>query len=146
VQNIIGFLSSQNHLLTSTVDSLTATHASLAGARVRNYDLHTALSVLTTGRYDALPSVIRESFAEGEKLGDEEVRGTMREVNEVLRWRLVMGLERVPRGMRGVPWRIGEALSPLPFFRAMLNAGYRRRKSRLYFSRVMGSQLHVLWR
>lgn len=83
----------------------------LAGARVRNYDLTTALSVLTTGRYDALPSVVRESFAGEEKMKDEEVIGTMREVDEVLRWRLVMGLERLPRGLRLAPYRIGEALS-----------------------------------
>ncbi|GAA5826413.1 hypothetical protein JCM11251_002355 [Rhodosporidiobolus azoricus] len=106
--NIIGFLSSQNHLLTSTISSLTETSSLLPGARVRNYDLSTSLSVLTTGSYPALPSVVREEFANQGKMRDEEVLGVMKDVDEALRWRLVMGKEWVPRGMKQAAWRIAD--------------------------------------
>ncbi|GAA5851477.1 hypothetical protein JCM8547_001107 [Rhodosporidiobolus lusitaniae] len=106
--NIIGFLSTQNHSLTSTIHSLTDTHQMLAGARVRNYDLPTALSVLTMGDYPALPSVVRESFEQEGKLSDDDVIETMREVEDLVRWRIVMGVERVPRGLREAPYRISD--------------------------------------
>ncbi|GAA5917919.1 hypothetical protein JCM6882_006500 [Rhodosporidiobolus microsporus] len=106
--NIIGFLSSQNHLLTTALTSLTQTSTLLPGARVRNYDLPTSLSVLTSGDYPALPSVVRDEFAAQEKMSAEEVVKVMREVEDGVRWRLVMGREWVPRGMRGAPYRIAD--------------------------------------
>ncbi|BGO92081.1 hypothetical protein NBRC10512_000812 [Rhodotorula toruloides] len=105
--NIVGFLSMQNHTLESTIASLTDTRTMLSGARVRNYDLSTALAVLSTGTYTGLPASMREGFEEGaEKMGDEEVIDTLREVDEVIRWRLVMGKEYVPEDMRRRIWRV----------------------------------------
>ncbi|GEM07850.1 mediator of RNA polymerase II transcription subunit 14 [Rhodotorula toruloides] len=107
--NIVGFLSMQNHTLESTITSLTETRTMLSGARVRNYDLSTALAVLSTGTYTGLPASMREGFEEGaEQMGDEEVIETLREVDEVIRWRLVMGREYVPEQMRRRRWRIGD--------------------------------------
>ncbi|BGP00150.1 Mediator of RNA polymerase II transcription subunit 14 [Rhodotorula toruloides ATCC 204091] len=107
--NIVGFLSMQNHTLESTITSLTETRTMLSGARVRNYDLSTALAVLSTGTYTGLPASMREGFEEGaEKMGDEEVIDTLREVDEVIRWRLVMGKEYVPKEMRRRIWRVGD--------------------------------------
>lgn len=97
----------QNHTLESTIASLTDTRTMLSGARVRNYDLSTALAVLSTGTYTGLPASMREGFEEGaEKMGDEEVIDTLREVDEVIRWRLVMGKEYVPEDMRRRIWRV----------------------------------------
>lgn len=99
----------QNHTLESTINSLTETRTMLSGARVRNYDLATALAVLSTGTYPGLPASMREGFEEGaEKMGDDEVIETLREVDEVIRWRLVMGREYVPDEMRRRRWRVGD--------------------------------------
>lgn len=65
---------------------------------MRNYDIPTALSVLTTGTYSALPSVIRETFGVPEKLSDEVVDRTIRELEDVLRWRLSC-VEVLPKEM-----------------------------------------------
>ncbi|GAA5897842.1 uncharacterized protein JCM6883_000839 [Sporobolomyces salmoneus] len=98
--NIIGFLSNQNHLVDETVTRLKETGEGLKGARVRNYDLETSLTVLRKGNYEGLPSAIREAFEGQEKLGDEEVLETMRECEAVMRWRLKMGMEEIPKLMR----------------------------------------------
>lgn len=71
----------------------------LAGARVRNSDLPTSLSVLRTGNYSRLPSIIVEGFSQPERLSDEVVLKTLEELEGVLRWRLGCR-ERLPRGMR----------------------------------------------
>ncbi|BGP48945.1 mediator complex subunit [Rhodotorula kratochvilovae] len=107
--NIVGFLAMQNHAVESSITALTDTTSMLSGARVRNYDLATALSVLTTGTYPSLPSALRERFTSGAApLSDDAVVQTLRDVDAVLRWRLVMRLEPVPAPMARVPWRIGD--------------------------------------
>ncbi|GJN91168.1 hypothetical protein Rhopal_004186-T1 [Rhodotorula paludigena] len=105
--NIVGFLSMQNHAIDASVTALTDTTTMLSGARVRNYDLSSALAVLSTGTYPALPSSLREPFESGSApLNDAQVLDTLTEVDDVLRWRLVMGRETVPPPMTRVPWRI----------------------------------------
>ncbi|GAA6003091.1 hypothetical protein JCM10207_001982 [Rhodosporidiobolus poonsookiae] len=106
--NIIGFLSQQNHALESTVTSLTDTTSMLSGARVRNYDLSTALAVLTSGTYPALPSAVREAFDNEHRLEDAEVLETLREVDDVLRWRIVMGEEHLPPALQAAAYRIAD--------------------------------------
>ncbi|GAA5922202.1 hypothetical protein JCM1841_000673 [Sporobolomyces salmonicolor] len=98
--NIIGLLTLQNHALSSSISSLTSTVSSLSSARVRNYDLPTSLSVLSTGTYSGLPSGISEAFEGQEKLTDDDVVRTMRECERVMRWRLRMGMEGLPRAMQ----------------------------------------------
>lgn len=106
-QNIVGFLSMQNHAIDASVAALTDTTTMLSGARVRNYDLSSALAVLSTGTYPALPSSLREPFESGSApLDDAQVLDTLTEVDDVLCWRLVMGREIVPPPMTRVPWRI----------------------------------------
>ncbi|KAL8292356.1 hypothetical protein RQP46_001822 [Phenoliferia psychrophenolica] len=97
--NIIGFLARQNFEFDHTVDSLTEVKTMLAGARVRNYDLPTAITVLTTGTYTGLPSILADSFAQPTTLPDEVVLRTLQELDDVLRWRLSC-VEVVPRQMR----------------------------------------------
>lgn len=75
---------------------MTSTH--FRHSSVRNYDIPTALAVLTTGTYSALPSVIRETFGVPEKLSDEVVDRTIRELEDVLRWRLSC-VEVLPKEM-----------------------------------------------
>ncbi|GAA6010337.1 hypothetical protein JCM11491_006274 [Sporobolomyces phaffii] len=97
--NIIGFLSNQNHQLDASITRLAETVEGLKGARVRNYDLETSLDVLQKGTYDGLPSGIREAFEGQEKLQDDQVLDTMRECEHVMRWRLKMGKEELPKLM-----------------------------------------------
>ncbi|KAI5477894.1 Mediator complex, subunit Med14 [Pseudohyphozyma bogoriensis] len=97
--NIIGFLGRQNFAFDSTIASLTDAKSSLSSARVRNYDIPTALSVLTSGTYTRLPGVLEEEFGRDKALSDEEALKVLGETDEVLRWRL--GVKEVlPRGMR----------------------------------------------
>lgn len=79
---------------------LTHPHSLFLIQSVRNYDIPTALSVLTSGTYTRLPSIIKEGFdpLATEKLSDEVVLKTLEELDEVLRWRLAC-VEKVPRGM-----------------------------------------------
>ena len=107
--NIIGFLSNQNHQLQGTIHGLTATVDGLKGARVRNYDLETSLDVLQNGTYKGLPSGVREAFEGQEKLNDQQVIETMRECEQVMRWRIKMGKEDVPKIMLN-DYRIGEQI------------------------------------
>ncbi|GAA5935454.1 Rgr1p [Sporobolomyces koalae] len=97
--NIIGFLADQNHQLDETIHGLSHTVEGLRNARVRNYDLETSLQVLQQGTYPALPSAIREAFMAQESLADDQVIETMRECEQVMRWRLRMGMDRLPKLM-----------------------------------------------
>lgn len=68
--------------------------------RVRNYDLPTAITVLSTGTYQALPPEIYATFADPPKLSDKVVLDTLEEMNRVLRFRLALR-ERMPTRMKG---------------------------------------------
>ncbi|GAA6055772.1 hypothetical protein JCM3770_004794 [Rhodotorula araucariae] len=106
--NIVAFLATQNHAVDASVHALQDTAHSLAQARVRNYDLDTALAVLTSGTYPAVPAKLAHRFtnAQAAPLDDDAVLRTLQDVDQVLRWRLVMRREHVPPAMARVPWRI----------------------------------------
>lgn len=72
------------------IRELQQTRAMLAGARVRNYDLVTAVDVLTLGTYTRLPSSIREEMATDERLANAEVLRTLHQLNAVIRYRLAV--------------------------------------------------------
>jgi hypothetical protein len=76
--------------------------------RVRNSDLPTAITVLTTGDYSGLPTCIDDAFSRSEPLADEIVLKTLEEMNDVLRYRLAL-LEKLPRKMRA--YRIGTSVA-----------------------------------
>ncbi|SGY13429.1 BQ5605_C010g05859 [Microbotryum silenes-dioicae] len=97
--NIIGFLARQNFEFDQSVQRLHEVKDVLAGARVRNYDLTSALTVLSTGHYPFLPSVIPEFFTQPLPLSDSTVLETLAEVDQILAYRLAC-LENLPRAMR----------------------------------------------
>ena len=68
--------------------------------RVRNYDLPTAITVLTTGTYPDLPSILQEQFVQPALLPDALVLKTLAQMDEVLRYRLAM-VEKLHRKMKG---------------------------------------------
>jgi hypothetical protein len=147
--NIIGFLSNQNHQIDQSIQQLTQTVEGLKGARVRNYDLETSLNVLQKGTYDGLPSGIREAFQGQEKLGDEEVIETMKECEHVMRWRLKMGKEELPKLMTD-NYRIGTStlLSSLCHSRLRVlthvPARLSGRKSNVQDRGIVGSKFRLL--
>lgn len=61
VQNIMAFLSNQNKVFQDTVDYLHKIHTELPAARVRNYDIPTAVDILTSGTYLRMPSKMKVS-------------------------------------------------------------------------------------
>ena len=69
-------------------------------AIVRNYDLPTAITVLTTGTYSDLPSILQEQFVQPALLPDALVLKTLAQMDEVLRYRLAL-VEKLHRKMMG---------------------------------------------
>lgn len=59
----MAFLANQNQIFTSTVDFLHKIYTELPAARLRNFDIPTAVDVLTTGTYQRMPTKIKVSQA-----------------------------------------------------------------------------------
>ncbi|KAG8987562.1 mediator complex subunit, partial [Tulasnella sp. 427] len=56
--------------------------------RQRNADLMTALDILTTGTYQRLPTVIKETFRDYQPISDDEVISTLQTLNDAILFRL----------------------------------------------------------
>ncbi|KAG2180765.1 hypothetical protein INT44_003772 [Umbelopsis vinacea] len=87
-QNIMAFLSNQNKVFQDTVDYLHKIHTELPAARVRNYDIPTAVDILTSGTYLRMPSKMKDIIPP-KPLTDEEVLKTWNELNDVIRLRML---------------------------------------------------------
>ncbi|KAK9768170.1 mediator complex subunit [Basidiobolus ranarum] len=88
-QNIIGFLQKQNEAFSRTVDALYGIYTTMSQARVRNYDILTAIDVLTTGTYQRLPTIIRSHYIPLDPLQDNDVAGTLSRLNDLIRVRMI---------------------------------------------------------
>ncbi|GAA5967156.1 hypothetical protein JCM8115_000944 [Rhodotorula mucilaginosa] len=107
--NIVGFLAIQNHQIDRAIEALTETHGMLARARVRNYDLASALNVLSTGSAASLPASLTDPFAAelAHPLTDTQVLDTLAELDRVLLARLVLRIEPLPPALSDpAAWRI----------------------------------------
>lgn len=107
--NIVGFLAIQNHQIDRAIEALTETHGMLARARVRNYDLASALNVLSTGSAASLPASLTDPFAAelAHPLTDAQVLDTLAELDRVLLARLVLRIEPLPPALTDpAAWRI----------------------------------------
>ncbi|KAI8372823.1 mediator complex subunit MED14-domain-containing protein [Radiomyces spectabilis] len=87
-QNIMAFLANQNLIFQNTVDYLHKIHAELPAARVRNFDILTAVDVLTTGTYQRMPTKNQDMIPPA-KLTDQEVLETFKAMNDVIRVRML---------------------------------------------------------
>lgn len=87
IMSIVGFLQRQNSQFERTVNILRSSKENFHSARMRNYDLPTALQVLTTG-YPTLPGRLIEEFESKPKLTDSEVIKIMKDLNDLIRYRL----------------------------------------------------------
>ncbi|GAA5876087.1 hypothetical protein JCM3774_004500 [Rhodotorula dairenensis] len=109
--NIVGFLAIQNHQVDRAVESLAETHALLARARVRNYDLDTAIRVLSTGSAGSLPASLTDPFSASNSpanpLTDQQVLDTLADLDRALLARLVLAIEPLPPALAHPhAWRI----------------------------------------
>ncbi|KAI8368341.1 mediator complex subunit MED14-domain-containing protein [Choanephora cucurbitarum] len=87
-QNIMAFLANQNKIFQDTVDYLHNIHSKLPAARLRNFDIPTAVDVLTTGTYQRMPTKIKDMMAPV-PLSDQEVLETFQNMNDVIRMRMI---------------------------------------------------------
>lgn len=67
--------------------------------RVRNYDIPTAIDVLTTGSYQRLPTSIKHTYVGEEKPSRAEIATALEKLDDVIRMRLLCD-ELVPPGMK----------------------------------------------
>ncbi|KAG0349716.1 mediator complex subunit [Podila minutissima] len=98
-QNIIGFLQHENELFARAVGGLFETYKTFGRARVRNYDIPTAIDVLTTGSYQRLPTSIKQTYIGEEKPSRAEIAAALEKLDDVIRMRLLCD-ELVPPGMK----------------------------------------------
>ncbi|KAA1089323.1 mediator complex subunit [Puccinia graminis f. sp. tritici] len=98
IMSIVAFLQRQNSQFERNVNILKASKESFHSARMRNYDLATALQVLTNG-YPTLPGRLIDQFDSKPKLSDSEVIKIMQDLNELIRYRLA-SCEVIPKEFR----------------------------------------------
>lgn len=110
--NLVGFLAIQNVQVDRAIEHLRESHDLLARARVRTYDLDTAVKVLSLDAaadasqdlridphaYSSLPAALTDHFAPdaAAPLSDDQALTTLSELNRVLLARLVLRLEPLP--------------------------------------------------
>ncbi|KAI9308076.1 mediator complex subunit MED14-domain-containing protein [Cunninghamella echinulata] len=97
-QNIMAFLANQNQVFQETVNYLHKNHVDLPRARVREFDIKTAIDILTTGTYQRMPTKFQDMLPPP-PLTDKEVLETFEKLNDVLRVRMLT-TEALPSPMR----------------------------------------------
>lgn len=88
--NITAFLMTQNQQFEDAVKALHYGKESLNPAKLRNHDLLTSLDVLTSGSYLRLPTCIKNVVIPPPLLTDDEVKRTLSNMEDVIRYRLRM--------------------------------------------------------
>ncbi|KAI8806651.1 mediator complex subunit MED14-domain-containing protein [Cladochytrium replicatum] len=89
LQNIHAFIESQDAQIAQVADNLFKLHGELKGAREPTYDVLTAIDVLTTGKYQRLPSIIKKSIVPPAPLTQLEKDETLSRLEEVMSTRLL---------------------------------------------------------
>ncbi|CEG65647.1 hypothetical protein RMATCC62417_02385 [Rhizopus microsporus] len=84
----MAFLANQNKMFQDTVDYLHKIHIELPAARVRNFDIPTAVDVLTTGTYQRMPTKLKDMI-HPPPFTDEEVLETFQQMNDTIRIRML---------------------------------------------------------
>ncbi|KAG0985182.1 hypothetical protein G6F29_004223 [Rhizopus arrhizus] len=87
-QNIMAYLANQNKTFQDTVDYLHKIHVELPAARVRNFDIPTAVDILTTGTYQRMPTKLKDMIPPT-PLADEEVLDVFQKMNDTIRVRML---------------------------------------------------------
>ncbi|KAG8959331.1 mediator complex subunit [Tulasnella sp. 408] len=86
--DVMTFLVRSESKLTASRMVLGGVAGMLHSSQLRNADIMSALDILTTGTYQGLPSVIKETFQDYQRISDEEVISTLRTLNDAILYRL----------------------------------------------------------
>ncbi|KAI9249124.1 mediator complex subunit MED14-domain-containing protein [Phascolomyces articulosus] len=94
--NIMAFLANQNQIFRDSTHFLHKIHAELPKARIRNFDILSAVDVLTTGSYQRMPTKFQSIPV---PLTDSDILDTFSKMNDVIRMRM-MTTEVLPSPMK----------------------------------------------
>ncbi|KAI8848712.1 mediator complex subunit MED14-domain-containing protein [Chytridium lagenaria] len=89
VQNLLVFLEGQDMSFVAAADGLVRIHGEMKNARNQNYDVVTAIDVLTTGHYHRLPSIIKKTLIGQTPLTRPEIIKTISFLEQSLYKRLL---------------------------------------------------------
>ena len=111
---IVSFLDKQSMLFTETADNLAKmSRETLTQARLPNFQLPTAVEVLTSGTYTRLPSCIRDRIVPPDPIKPEEKAATLIRLNQIIQHRLV--ITNLPPQMRNLKIEHGRVVFHIPF-------------------------------
>ncbi|KAJ1973653.1 mediator complex subunit, partial [Dimargaris verticillata] len=110
---IIGYLKGQNDHFQQAVGALHNVFVTMGQAKVRNYDVLTAVDVLSAGTYLRLPTVIRDHHVPPSALAPTEVTRVLTELGDAIRLRLLFQ-ETLPLPMRQYHITQGRVIFHIP--------------------------------
>ncbi|PWN33328.1 MED14-domain-containing protein [Meira miltonrushii] len=87
-RNLIAFINDHIAQSEAALDALQATRGVLNNARLRNYDLKTAIEVLSTGSPQSVPPSVKPFLNADKPFSNEEAIALVKELDDVLRLRL----------------------------------------------------------
>ncbi|KAJ1921071.1 mediator complex subunit [Mycoemilia scoparia] len=90
-QDVATQVHNHNGLFTRTVDALYAIYFAMPQARMRSYDIQTAIDVLSTGSYQRLPLIIKEKYTIPPKLTQEQISVSKNIINSIICKRMLCG-------------------------------------------------------
>ncbi|KAI9359223.1 mediator complex subunit MED14-domain-containing protein [Zopfochytrium polystomum] len=99
LQDIIAFLDHQDNCFRDAADFLAIIHEETKRARDPNFDIPTAVDILTTGKYERLPTVIKKSIIPPAPLTQPEIKETIKKTEEIMRMRVLVD-EVIPQPFR----------------------------------------------
>ncbi|MCO5585177.1 hypothetical protein L7F22_039109 [Adiantum nelumboides] len=87
-RNLIAFINDHIAQSEAALDALQATRGVLNNARLRNYDLKTAIEVLSSGSPQSVPPTVKPFLSADKPFTNEEAIALVKELDDVLRLRL----------------------------------------------------------
>ncbi|KAJ1981812.1 mediator complex subunit [Dimargaris xerosporica] len=110
---VIGYLKGQNDHFQQAVGALHNVFVTMGQAKVRNYDVLTAVDVLSAGTYLRLPTIIRDHHVPPTALASTEVTRVLAELGDAIRLRLLFQ-ETLPPPMRQYRIAQGRVIFHIP--------------------------------
>ena len=88
-QRLNALIEGQDLLFSRVADDLFAVHGQMKVAKIANYDIPTAVDVLTTGKYQRLPRSIKYRFIAEDRLPDDEANKAIQKMEDLIASRLL---------------------------------------------------------
>ncbi|KAI8620180.1 mediator complex subunit MED14-domain-containing protein [Chytriomyces sp. MP71] len=85
----LAFLESQDALFAGAADALVRTHSDMLLIREPNYDIITAVDILSLGNFHRLPTIIRKSTIPPAPLSKSQIENTLVRLQDTIRMRLL---------------------------------------------------------